>query len=201
MSLIDLQTRAALVTLYNEGHRYYHTLNHVYDCLTKLEEYTEAEPRMLGSLYHEYIEAALWFHDAVYNPSSKKNEINSALLFANFANDRKDIPGHGLEEIKHAILATQTHKPTCFTEQVVCDIDLSILGSSEKQYSEYVFGIRKEYVPIYGPNKVDEGRKLFIQKMLSQNNIFHIGYFKTKYEPNVKQNLLRELDEINRGFW
>lgn len=74
MSLITLEIRANLITLYNEKHRHYHNTDHIYDCLTKLEQYATVNKIAIRDYYK--LEAAIWFHDAVYNPRSKKNEEN-----------------------------------------------------------------------------------------------------------------------------
>jgi predicted metal-dependent HD superfamily phosphohydrolase len=55
-------------TLYSEPHRHYHTLVHVQDLLTKFEQY-----KFLVEA-HEEIEAAIWFHDALYDPTRYDNE-------------------------------------------------------------------------------------------------------------------------------
>ena len=190
MTYIDLKLRADLVTLYSEKQRHYHTLEHVYDCLVKLEEYSSAV--QLGEHMHDMIEAALWFHDAVYIPKSKKNEQNSAGLFMLSLGGRIDMARTTVNTIYNAILCTKTHTPRNQTEQVVCDIDLSILGASRKDYEKYQFDITKEYnfVPF---DKFIIGRRTFLNGMLQKSEIFSLDYFKNLYEKQARENMEWEL--------
>src|SRR5436853_5424394 len=55
--------------------RRFHTLHHIHDCLDRLDEVAS----MLDD--RDAVEIALWFHDAVYEPSCPDNERNSAELF------------------------------------------------------------------------------------------------------------------------
>ena len=54
-----------LIAAYSEPHRKYHTLQHLNECFTKLEE-LRTETR-----HPEEVEFALWFHDAVYDTSAR----------------------------------------------------------------------------------------------------------------------------------
>ncbi|HEU4747715.1 MAG TPA: hypothetical protein VFS56_04380, partial [Gemmatimonadaceae bacterium] len=65
-----------LIARYCEPHRKYHTVRHLDECFTKLEEI-----RALAERPGE-VEAALWFHDAIYETRSSQNEAKSADLAA-----------------------------------------------------------------------------------------------------------------------
>ena len=62
----------ALLTAYSEKHRHYHTTRHIDHCLSELDS--------ASSLARDpaEVEIALWFHDAIYDPHSSKNEERSA---------------------------------------------------------------------------------------------------------------------------
>lgn len=113
---------ASLDAAYSEAARHYHTGEHIDDCLTQLDIVVDlaAAP--------EEIELALWFHDAVYRPTSSRNEEKSAVWAQRF------LHSFGADESKcrrvcEHILATR-HGADSLTGDtaIVVDIDLSILG-------------------------------------------------------------------------
>ena len=63
-----------LVRRYSEAHRCYHTLEHLAECLACFEGVREL------AMHGAEVEAALWFHDAVYEPTRTDNESRSAEL-------------------------------------------------------------------------------------------------------------------------
>ena len=66
-----------LIGAYNEPHRHYHTMNHVYSCLNLLDGLpVTGKPKTS--------EFAIWFHDVIYDSASQTNEIESATLAFNW---------------------------------------------------------------------------------------------------------------------
>src|SRR5687768_4797278 len=59
---------------YEEPHRHYHTVEHILECLSWFDHAREL------AAHPAELEAALWFHDAVYDPLSCDNEGQSAEL-------------------------------------------------------------------------------------------------------------------------
>ena len=64
-----------LIATYSEKQRAYHTLQHLYECLVLLD-LIRADLKDAHA-----VELAIWFHDAVYDPQAKDNELKSAELF------------------------------------------------------------------------------------------------------------------------
>jgi predicted metal-dependent HD superfamily phosphohydrolase len=130
---------------YSEPHRHYHTGEHIADCLGQLD--------IAGDLptVPEEVELALWFHDAIYRPTSSKNELRSAKWAQRF------LGSVGADETKSRrvfdhIVATQ-HGAVSLSDDtaVVVDIDLSILGRETSEYDVYERAIREEYKWVPGP--------------------------------------------------
>jgi predicted metal-dependent HD superfamily phosphohydrolase len=128
-----------LIKRHSEPQRKYHTLQHLNECIAWFEK--------VGSLAkrpHE-VEIALWFHDAIYDLQSYENEEQSAglaclsLMTANVGSDV-------IERIAQLVLATaHSVESTLHDEQLLVDIDLSILGASSERFAEYEAQIRDEY--------------------------------------------------------
>ncbi|MEA5468385.1 hypothetical protein VB714_05850 [Spirulina sp. 06S082] len=58
-----------ILDAYREKHRYYHTLQHIEECLILYDRLPTKSPT---------VEIALWFHDVIYNPQGPNNEMQSA---------------------------------------------------------------------------------------------------------------------------
>ena len=59
---------------YTEPHRCYHNVQHIVECL---DLYRQVKALLCQPAW---VELAIWFHDAVYDPQSNENEMRSALL-------------------------------------------------------------------------------------------------------------------------
>ncbi len=67
----DSATNCLFLDIFNkyaEEQRYYHTPNHLIECLKVLDQVKEI------SKSPQELELALWFHDCVYDPKDKNNE-------------------------------------------------------------------------------------------------------------------------------
>ena len=128
-----------LESLYQEKHRAYHNGVHIIDCLKKLDAYKKELP------LKKEMELAFWFHDCIYNPYGKDNELKSALKATQFLSEQQaDQEQH--TQIHNLIMATLHNGiPKNETEALFIDIDLSILGASPDVYNAYAAKIRKEY--------------------------------------------------------
>lgn len=80
-------------------------------------------------------------------------------------------------------------------EQLIVDIDLTILGASPTVYDQFEENIRKEYrlVPsiIYRKKK-----KELLKSFLSKQSIYNLGYFKEKYENAARMNIKRAIEAL-----
>ena len=175
-------TYHVLIKAYSEKHRAYHTLDHIEACFRHLDKvYDQAKHP------HE-IELALWFHDAVYKPFSSRNEEDSAYMARAFLvqnQTRADI----IERICDLIILTKEHNlPSSIDGKLMLDIDLSILGASERVYAQFEKDVRREYKRI--PSFVfKKKRKEILQTFIARSKIYQTDYFFARFEKQAKKNL------------
>lgn len=129
-----------LLGLHSQPHRFYHNTDHLIQCLSNMESLTKDKDELKILTYITF------FHDAIYNPQSKTNEEDSALLWREFVKEGK-ISEYINEVVFESILNTKNHNLKSkypITEKFL-DLDLSILGASETLFLAYEDGIRLEY--------------------------------------------------------
>ena len=170
---------------YGEEHRHYHTLAHILDMLDGRDA--------LGTDGFA-LEAAIWFHDVIYDPRSSENELRSAEFAADALKSIEDPEFHS--ELRELILITD-HRGTPETEQekVICDLDLMILGRNEESYRAYTEAIRKEFSHV--PDDLFfKARRSVLQAFLDRPEIFCTEAMREQFEAPARGNLARELEEL-----
>lgn len=173
-----------LETAYSSPGRHYHTLRHIEQMLTALDEVKEActDP--------EAIRLAIFYHDIVYNAQRKDNEARSAVIA------RKRLAMLGFKRIGKVvalILATQKHEKSEDRDtNYLLDIDLNILGAAWPQYLDYAQQVREEYI-IYPDELYKPGRVQVLRHFLSAARIFKTDYFYNKLEARARGNLQKEI--------
>jgi len=173
---------AHLSAAYAEPGRAYHTADHIRDCLAQLDTAREQARRP------DEVEAALWFHDAVYLPGGSDNEDRSAAL-AEASLLACDAPAEVAQRIARLILATRhlalSDDPDT---QLLCDIDLSILGRAPAVFHEFERRIRLEYdwvpEPIYRTSRCE-----ILAGFLRRRSIYQTEFFRNQYEAPARTNL------------
>jgi len=172
----------SLVKAYSEKHRAYHNLNHLEQCLKefdKVKSYLDLP---------DLVEIAIWYHDAIYNTRSDRNEEESALLAERDLNDFGIIK-ESIKTVHDLILSTKHNdEPKYSDTKYLIDIDLSILGSAPNIFQEYENNIRKEYkwVPIFLFRKK---RVEVLKSFLRRKHIFYTKLFREKYEYQARINI------------
>lgn len=184
---------AALRERYAQPHRAYHTLEHIIACLRELDEFSAATatPGPVG------IAIALFYHDAIYDPRGSDNEIQSAALA------KRDLgamlPASLLNDIARLILITDHRHPAAEPdEQLIVDIDLSILGRPAGEFARYDAAIRQEYAHI--PDAAYRtGRTRILQCFLDRPRLYYTPFFFEQYEANARVNLINALARLRQG--
>jgi predicted metal-dependent HD superfamily phosphohydrolase len=169
--------------------RFYHTAGHINDCLDELERGRDHAERA------DEVEAAIWFHDAVYVPGAPDNEERSALL-ANTELAAGAVSREIRDRVSQLVLATRhDDEPQGPDAQLLCDIDLSILGKESRTYDDFERNIRREYAQI--PEVAYRmGRAALLEKLLARSCIYLTEQFRSRYERQARRNLTRALARL-----
>ena len=171
---------------YSRKSRRYHNLQHLE---TLFEEIEHVKDKIKN---FNTISFSIFYHDVIYNATSKLNEEKSA----DVAKERLEILGlnnEDLQQVYEQILATKSHQKSENEDtNFLLDADLSVLGKSNEVYSEYTKQIRKEY-SIYPDFLYKPGRKKVLQHFLELESIFKTEFFRNKYEIQARENIEYEL--------
>jgi predicted metal-dependent HD superfamily phosphohydrolase len=179
-----------LSAAYAESHRVYHTAEHIRNCLDHLDEV----PPVSGAAS---LEAAIWLHDAVYDPHREDNEAASAALAAGLLDDAGVAQG-SVSEVQRLILLTRHLEiPTDPAGRLLCDIDLAILGVSPAEFEEFERSIRAEYAWV--PDGLyREARSRILARFLTRPTLYQTGHFQARYEESARQNLRYALAKLRQ---
>lgn len=169
---------------YAEPHRKYHTMQHIEEMLAIFN----SRSRPLSIEQTQSVLWAIWYHDAIYDPTAKDNEEKSAFLAIEELKDT----GADISAISRLVCSTALHSPRSLDEEILSDLDLAILGSSPERYVEYAAQIREEYH--FVPFEVyREKRSDILWSFLKRNKIF---FHLTDLEWQARSNICGELWDL-----
>ena len=179
-----------LIAKYSEKHRAYHNLSHIKALLAPIFK-MEFEDR------DEAVELAIWFHDAVYDPKSSTNEVESARLAVEKLSEL-NYPKAKIERVEKMILATEKHDASGLDEdgKMFLDLDLGILGADVELYKKYSKAIRAEYsfVP---EDLYREKRREILERFLQRKSIYYTAEMRATYEKAARANIANEIKELS----
>lgn len=174
---------------YNAPHRHYHTLQHLTECLEKLEELR------LFAEYPGEVALALWFHDAVYDPRRSDNEAKSAAWAKGCALALK-VNNDAVQRIVDLIMATRhSVEPVSFDEKIMLDVDLAIFAADAVRFGEYERQVREEYAFVPDALFKTKRREILLH-FLQRPFIFHTPHFISCYEQRARSNLNHALEAL-----
>lgn len=175
--------RQDLIAAYSAPGRYYHGLKHIEDCLGALTTVGDLSERDRAILVE-----AIWWHDAVYDPTRPDNEEQSAIL----AEQHVD-PGISAE-VGRLVRLTKTHEvsPSDRRGAVLISIDLSILGAESIIYDTYADAIRKEFAHVPDAD-YRFGRAKVLKRFLERQVIYPEASFAKRLDRMARENLAREI--------
>ena len=182
-----------LVARYAEPHRRYHTGEHLTEVMG--EVYRLLFLVRCSANEASAVRLAVWFHDAVYDPTvaSGGNEDASANL-ATAGLSSAGVPRSLVSEVARLVRLTADHAvdPTDVAGSVLVDADLSVLASIPDRYDRYVRDVRAEY------GHVDDdawcaGRAVVLRRFIDASPLYRIGPDRAVRERGARTNMEREL--------
>ena len=186
---IDGSLLDAVFTAYQSPGRYYHSWQHILNCLAQFKRTTFDEPRA--------VLLALLFHDAIYVAGRRDNERESADLAARLMQDSSNVTARERDAVVEMILLTASHhiaSPPSEDAGKFLDIDLSVLGADWPRYEAYARGVRREFCPsVVGDFKFCLGRCKFLKSVLAQPHIFLTPAMRSRCEHRARENIAREI--------
>ena len=186
--MISGAVRDELIARYSEPHRRYHTMAHIQDCLDQVrtsDDLTDAE--------RDLLEAAVWFHDAIYDPTRHDNEAESGRLA------RERLSSEGADpaftaEVERLILLTAGHRVEDGDRlgARLVSIDLSILGADAARYDAYARAIRQEYAHV-PEDAYRDGRAAIMGRFLESPGLYADPIWAARCEARARENIAREI--------
>ncbi len=190
----NMQILNDLIKRYNEGGRYYHTLDHILTLLLLIDEHKE----LLKNA--NLLKIAAFFHDAIYDPNKTDNEKRSAQL-AREKLTMMEFEENKIKMVESLIISTQNHvldqEVDSFEGNFFLDCDLAIFSANQEKYKEYNQQIRKEY-SMYPDFLYNKGRVKVLKHFLQLDRIYKTDLFYIKREQLARQNINRELQLLMR---
>ena len=189
--LIGKALKTELSALYRQPGRHYHGLAHVDALLALVRQHRTvlADP--------EAVEAAVWFHDAIYDSRRSDNEARSAALAEEKLGSR--VEAVRLSRIVAMIEATATHALPDLGDEAAkrdaalfLDMDLSILGAPKAAFDSYEAAVRREYAWV-DDKAWRSGRAAVLKKFLARPHIFHTEAFRQRFEAEARRNIQRSI--------
>jgi predicted metal-dependent HD superfamily phosphohydrolase len=182
---------------YTEPQRHYHTLNHIHDilrCLVQFRSSVKDETTM---------KLAIFFHDWIYDPKRKDNEIESIKCFMDFAH-QLSLPDSLSSRVSGYIERTITHTlPTDdnYVQQadsdlsLFLDFDLEVLSRSDADYARYAEQIQAEYGHMK-PADYYAGRLKVLRSFLARDRLYFSDVFYESFEQKARRNLEQEIASL-----
>jgi predicted metal-dependent HD superfamily phosphohydrolase len=195
MSLLSEGVRSRLIEVYTGPDRHYHDLRHIETLLALAQEHASEITD------NEVFEAAIWFHDAVYDTRKADNETQSAKLatelLAGATTDERlklisvMIRASANHRVPEAMDATAAHDCALFL-----DMDLSIFGGPAEEFAAYERAVRLEYDWVAEEEWVT-ARSEVLRSFLVRPTIYASPQFRGSHEAAARSNLKRSLESLD----
>jgi len=174
-----------LVRKYNEPHRRYHDLGHIFN---GLEIHEELCTKSLTA-----VEFFAWaYHDAEYDPKAQNNEERSAALLLRDSQTLGVTYNQAEEAMAEIMLTTYTTG----AGSVITDMDLASLGSTWEVFERNGNNIWLEYKPFVPEEAFRKGRAAILNRFLERDPLYFTTEFAAAFTAQAKENLTRTIDSL-----
>lgn len=172
---------------YGEGHRRYHTPEHVEHCL---DQFDAARPLMDDP---DSVELALWYHDIIYDVVRRDNEARSADLFEQRA--REGMSAERVRTVRDLIMVTVHSRvlPASADEGYMVDIDLSSFGLPWERFLVDSVAVRDEFGHLSDEEFYARQRN-FLVALLEREHFCCTSFFRARHEDQARKNIARYLE-------
>ena len=173
-----------LFAAYTGSDRYYHGIGHIAECLAELDSVRHLVQNPKA------IEAAIWFHDVVYDGRRQDNEERSADT-AEEQLQRLGCDESFRTEVRRLILLTRHDRaPADIDGQLMVDIDLASLSRAPEIFDHNSELIRQEF-PHVPESDFLRGREQMLGRFLQRPRIYYTDVFHDRDEKQARINLQR----------
>jgi predicted metal-dependent HD superfamily phosphohydrolase len=183
---------ARLEAAYREPQRHYHTLDHIAALQRGLAAHRHLAERP------DLIDAAIWFHDAIYDPQRSDNEERSA-QWAEAALAALAWPEAAWRAVAAMVRATAHHEgqDASADTRLFLDLDLSVLGQTPATYDAYAAAVRAEYAWVE-PHTYATRRAALLRAFLARPLLYDTPELRSAWEDRARRNLAREIEALER---
>ncbi len=193
----DRERFDALLARHREPHRRYHGVGHVAWVIRHVDDLVGDGAADVASANGELplIVAAAFFHDAVYDPRSTTNEVDSAsLALRELA--VADWSTEAAARVSRMIEGTADHRdPPDAATAVLYDADLAVLGADPAAYQQYLDGIRFEY-RFVDDEAWRRGRAAVLEGFLDREHLYATEPGRERWAARAVANLQAELASL-----
>ncbi|MEV4999645.1 hypothetical protein [Nocardioides sp. LML1-1-1.1] len=182
--------RAELLAAYDDPSRGHHSVRHLREVLTRLDELASAG----AGFDRTPVQLAAWFHDAVYDGERDAEERSASWAEEALA---PLVDATTLAEVVRLVRLTEHHRPEADDANgcALSDADLSILAAPPERYEEYVAAVRTEYAHL--PDEVfAAGRADVLQQLAAKPQLFHTEHGIASWEAPARNNIAAELEKL-----
>jgi predicted metal-dependent HD superfamily phosphohydrolase len=184
-------TGRAVLAGWAEPHRRYHTVAHLREVLTHVEELAD------HAVDPDAVRLAAWYHDVVYQGQPNDEERSAQRAEADLA--ALGIDPSLVAEVARLVRLTIGHDPANDDRNghALCDADLAVLGTDPHRYRANSAAIRAEHAHVIDDD-FRARRARVVHQLLASPQVFHTPLARSRWESRARANLSDELRQLQQ---